>query len=228
MAVCVSASSCAPHHWPNVGDGARRSTATSNTAPATQRTSFPCTCRTWQCRPRSTPRTLSDMLSCTQCSGMPATAYSRAFHPSRNTPRASPCTTGASSSTSGTRMGKTFISLPRATQRLESRNTARALRPQCVPYIPIELKAEPELGAHPGNAGKTQGGIGGDAALAAHDLVQSWKRDAQPDGEGRLGDLERLGEPPKQHLTRSHGREVRRKAAMGWRQGRTAPPSGNP
>ena len=39
--------SATPTERPKVGERLRRSTATSNTSPATQRTSFPCACSIW-------------------------------------------------------------------------------------------------------------------------------------------------------------------------------------
>jgi hypothetical protein len=58
--------------------------------------------------------------------------------------------------------------------------------------IPISLQSHPELRRRFQQPRETQGGIGGDGALAQDDLVQTVERDAESASGVNLADAERL------------------------------------
>lgn len=69
-----------------------------------------------------------------------------------------------------------------------------------MPEIPIRLQSEPEVRAHASDACEAQRGVWGDGTLAANDLVQAWKRDAEANREGGLGNAEGLEKFFQQHF----------------------------
>lgn len=86
-----------------------------------------------------------------------------------------------------------------------------------MPEIPIQLQAEPEFRAHTRDAREAQRRIRGDRPLAADNLVQARKRYAEPDGEGRLRDLERFQKLLKEHLARVRRRNQARQETLNAR-----------
>ena len=74
----VSADSSTATCCSKVGEDLRMLTATSNTSPCTTRTSLPCGCWIWYCKPRSTFGTEREWLSCTNFTGLPMAASNRA------------------------------------------------------------------------------------------------------------------------------------------------------
>lgn len=55
--------------------------------------------------------------------------------------------------------------------------------------VVLGLKGHPELGAGAEEAGEAEGGVGGDAALAAEDLAQAVRRDTHQEGGAVWGDV---------------------------------------
>jgi len=72
-----------------------------------------------------------------------------------------------------------FLSSARRFVRLgdyDAFRVCRAIRPM---QIPVGLEPHPEMRRHLEQARQAQGGVGSDAALAEHDLVQSVERNAE-------------------------------------------------
>src|SRR5262245_5429800 len=90
-------------HFRNVGESVRRSTTTSNAAPAVQRTSFTSSCGAHcQCMPRSVPaRVLNDALHCTHSVQSPCAANSSRQNVRANSPRSSARGSGSITNTPG-------------------------------------------------------------------------------------------------------------------------------
>ncbi len=105
-----------------------------------------------------------------------------------------------------------LVSVPsaRVPEGLKPSDLLRSIRPHCVPQIPILLQPKPEIGAHPGNTGQAESGVGCNGPPAIDYFVQAREGDVQSRSECGLGDPEGLEEFFEQHFAGVSRRAMRR------------------